>query len=382
MVDSRVLAWECILLHFADTEQQYNSRSRFPHKMGDQGQHPPITSAPKRSIDHPSTIAMSTFQHLHGSESCKNSPNVPRRHDPAHHLQHHSAALLLHESGSQSAKSSPLPNRRLDKLQGVIRDQQSTPIAGRRVNEGEMEAFESPLVSRRFLLQQQPCDCVCGPTSLPVKRRTASECMCSTRLAAGGEPQAMRKRVDSDCGSTSSSCLRKNVVRHNFGLASGSVSSCENSPLPVRRKFGAIGGQAFPVSPAKSVLGEPGVFSSPIHRPYANHHAAAAGFHGPAGASPAKSVMGEPGAFSSPARSVVHSPSSVEPRGNDGVDGVEDMDLGVGSASDMLASDQTIVSGWLKFRDNKKAMESKGIPIQCRLETVGMLLILYEKRGS
>uniref|UniRef100_A0A182WFA7 Uncharacterized protein n=1 Tax=Anopheles minimus TaxID=112268 RepID=A0A182WFA7_9DIPT len=330
---------------------------RFLHKMGDQGQNPPITSAPKRSIDHPSAIGMPTFQHLHGSESCKNSPNVPRRHDPAHHLQHHSAALLILESGSQSAKSSPLPNRRLDKLQGVIRDQQSTPITVRRVNDGEMEAFESPLVSRRFLLQQQPCDCAGGLTSFPVKRRAASECMCSSSLAAGGEPQAMRKRVDSDCGSTSSSCLRKNVVRHNFGLASGSgsVSSCENSPLPVRRKFAVAGGQAYPVSPAKSVLGEPGVFSSPIHRPYANHHAAAAsGFHGPAGASPAKSVMGEPGAFSSPARSMVRSPSSVEPRGHGGGDGMEDMDLGVGSASDVLASDQTIVSGWLKFRDNKK----------------------------
>uniref|UniRef100_A0A4Y0BIY0 Uncharacterized protein n=1 Tax=Anopheles funestus TaxID=62324 RepID=A0A4Y0BIY0_ANOFN len=331
--------------------------------MADQGQNPPITTAPKRSIDHPSTVGMPSFQHLHGSESCKNSPNVPRRHDPAHHLQHHATALLLHESGSQSAKSSPLPNRRLDKLQGVIRDQQSTPIAGRRVNEGEMEAFDSPLVSRRFLQQQQPCDCVCGPTAPSAKRRAASECMCSSSSATGGEPhlQAMRKRVDSDCGSSSSSCLRKNLVRHNFGLASGGgsggISSCENSPLSVRRKFGAAGGQAFPVSPAKSVLGEPGVFSSPIHRPYAHHHAAAASFHGPTGASPAKSVLGEPGAFSSPARSVVCSPSSVEPRGNGGVcggDGMEDMDLGSGSASDMLASDQTIVSGWLKFRDNKK----------------------------
>ncbi|XP_050080003.1 uncharacterized protein LOC126567764 isoform X1 [Anopheles maculipalpis] len=337
--------------------------------MADQGQTPPITSAPKRSTDHPATIGMPTFQHMHGgSESCKNSPNVPRRHDPAHHLPHHGAALLLHESGSQSAKSSPLPNRRLDKLQGVIRDQRSTPIAGRRAADGsEMEAFESPLVSRRFLQQQQqPCECVGGVTAPPAKRRAASECMCSTGVATGGEPQLMRKRVDSDCGSAGS-CLRKNVVRHNFGLASGAgvgggLSSCENSPLPVRRPFAGgvgsvVGGPVFPASPAKSVLGEPGVFSSPIHRPYAHHHAAAGGFHGPGSASPAKSVMGEPGVFSSPARSVICSPPGADPRGGSvcGGDGMEDMDLGSGnSAGDVLAGDQTIVSGWLKFRDNKK----------------------------
>lgn len=175
----------------------------------------------------------------------------------------------------------------------------------------------------------------------------------------------MRKRVDSDCGSTSSSCLRKNVVRHNFGLASGGgVSSCENSPVPVRRQFGAAVGQAYPASPAKSVLGEPGVFSSPVHRPYHHHAASGAGFHGPAGGSPAKSVLGEPGVFSSPARSIVCSPPGGEPRGGGGGvgaggDGMEDTDQGVGvsGASDVLAGDQTIVSGWLKFRDNKKVSE-------------------------
>uniref|UniRef100_A0A182PLC0 Uncharacterized protein n=1 Tax=Anopheles epiroticus TaxID=199890 RepID=A0A182PLC0_9DIPT len=335
--------------------------------MADQGQCPPITSAPKRSTDHPQTsVGMpAPLHHLHGSESCKNSPNVPRRHaDPAHHLPHHAAGLLLLESGSQSAKSSPLPNRRLDKLQGVIRDQRSTPIAGRRATEDcEMEAFDSPLVSRRFLQQQQPCECVRGAAAPPAKRRAASECACGT----GAESQVMRKRVDSDCGSaSSSSCLRKNVVRHNFGLASGGgLSSCENSPLPVRRQFGAAGGggPAFPVSPAKSVLGEPGVFSSPIHRPY--HHAVAAGFHGPAGGSPAKSVLGEPGVFSSPARSVVCSPpGNGEPRSVGGGvgEGIEDMDIGVGGsgAGDVLAGDQTIVSGWLKFRDNKKVSEMLG----------------------
>uniref|UniRef100_A0A182Q4S3 Uncharacterized protein n=1 Tax=Anopheles farauti TaxID=69004 RepID=A0A182Q4S3_9DIPT len=338
--------------------------------MADQGQSPPITTAPKRSTDHPATMAMPhSHPHLHGSESCKNSPNVPRRHDPHHsHLPHHAAAaLLLLESGSQSAKSSPLPNRRLDKLQGVIRDQRSTPIAGRRAHEGELEAFDSPLVSRRFLAQQQPCECGArgggggvggsGQVAPPsAKRRATSECMCSSGTGSDQhqqQQQMMRKRVDSDCGS--SACLRKNVVRHNFGLAAGGVSSsCENSPVPVRRQLGGGGGcGGVPGSPAKSVLGEPGVFSSPIHRPYGGHHHHG-GFHGGLPASPAKSVLGEPGVFSSPARSVVCSPPGAagEARGGDAV---EDMDLGSGAASDVLAAgDQTIVSGWLKFRDNKK----------------------------
>uniref|UniRef100_A0A182MY41 Uncharacterized protein n=1 Tax=Anopheles dirus TaxID=7168 RepID=A0A182MY41_9DIPT len=325
--------------------------------MADQGQSPPITSAPKRSSDHPAALGMPlSHPHLHGSESCKSSPNVPRRHDPHHssHLPHHAAALLLLESGSQSAKSSPLPNRRLDKLQGVIRDQRSTPLTGRRAHEADVlvESFDSPLVSRRFLaLQQQPCECGQGaPPS--AKRRATSECMCGP----GSEQQPMRKRVDSDCGS--GTCLRKNVVRHNFGLAAGGgggaggVSSCENSPVPVRRPFGVPG------SPAKSVLGEPGVFSSPIHRPYGGHHHHGA-FHG-LPASPAKSVLGEPGVFSSPARSVVCSPPG-EPRGGETA---EESDAGGGAsggggpASDVLAGDQTIVSGWLKFRDNKKVSVS------------------------
>uniref|UniRef100_A0A182IVE4 Uncharacterized protein n=1 Tax=Anopheles atroparvus TaxID=41427 RepID=A0A182IVE4_ANOAO len=364
--------------------------------MADQNPTPPITSAPKRSSDHPSTIsslgmfsgvAPSPLPHLHGSESCKNSPNVPRRHD--HHLPHHAAALLLLESGSQSAQSSPLPNRRLDKLQGVIRDgQRSTPLVGRRGTDGgggeyelDRMTIDSPLISRRFLQQQQSCECM-GAT--PAKRRAASECACSDPQQLS-QQQAMRKRVDSDC---SGACLRKNVVRHNFGLASvagGGVSSCESSPLPVRRK--ELPGQhagAFPVSPAKSVLGEPGVFSSPIHRPggsgmqpYAHHHAVTSFL---ATASPAKSVLGEPGVFSSPARSVICSPpggsgGSGGGGGGGGVSGsvvcagevLDETDAcggGVsvsGAANDALANDQTIVSGWLKFRDSKKASTGEAV---------------------
>lgn len=260
---------------------------------------------------------------LHGSDSCKNSPNVPRRMEPHHH------SLL--ESGSQSAQNSPLPNRRLDKLQGVIRDK-SSPLCGRRGALDEVDFSDSPIVSRKF---NQVHDCVCAQKLRAVESSTTgcvhrieSECSKNSPMMA-----VMRKRGDSDC----SSCMRKNIIRNQFsasvmksecsgGVSSGG-SSCESTPL-LRRK------EPFPPgSPAKGVLGEPGVFSSPLHGKSSMDHANFGGF-----SSPAKSVLGEPGVFSSPARSV------CSPTG-------EDM---VGDGADVLSGDQTIVSGWLKFRDNKK----------------------------
>ncbi|XP_065086347.1 uncharacterized protein LOC135708273 [Ochlerotatus camptorhynchus] len=284
---------------------------------------PPITTPPRRCNEHPALAVAVMLGNLHGSESCKNSPNVPRRLEAHHH------SLL--ESGSQSAQNSPLPNRRLDKLQGVIRDK-SSPLCGRRGAPDEVDFSDSPIVSRKF---NQVHDCVCAPKLRAVESSTTG---CVHRIESEFSKNSpmmavMRKRGDSDC----SSCMRKNIIRNQFsasvmksecsgGVSSGG-SSCESTPLLRRR-------EPFPPSsPAKGVLGEPGVFSSPVHGKSPMDHANFGSF-----SSPAKSVLGEPGVFSSPARSV------CSPTG-------EDM---VGDGVDVLGSDQTIVSGWLKFRDNKK----------------------------
>jgi hypothetical protein len=203
-----------------------------------------------------------------GSESCRNSPQVPRK------LESYHKALL--ESGSQSAKSSPLPDRRLDKLQGVIRDKSSPSCQRRQFDLMDRNSFDSPIVSRKF---NQECVCTRNPG------RHTVDCPCDS-------PIMMRRRVDSDC-------------------------SCSRAAM---------------YSSSAKTLGEPGVFHSPIHKPF--EHISFAGFN-----SPAKSVLGEPGVFSSPARSVVSEQ-------NDDVASLDKID------------DQTIVSGWLKFRDNKKVGSS------------------------
>ncbi|XP_055527888.1 uncharacterized protein LOC129720431 [Wyeomyia smithii] len=283
-------------------------------------QQPPITTPPRRCNEHPALAAAV----LLGSESCKNSPNVPRRLEG--HLQLHHHSLL--EGGSQSAQSSPLPNRRLDKLQGVIRDK-SSPLCGRRgVHQEEIDFTDSPIVSRRF---NQVQDCVCAEKlratesfTIPCVHRIESEFPRNSTPPTMG----MRKRVESDC-----SCMRKNIIRNQFGTSllkgeTSGASSCESTPL-LRRK------EPFsPGSPAKGVLGEPGIFSSPMHSSKLPlDHTNYGGF-----VSPAKSALGEPGVFSSPARSVCSATGEE-----------------IGDGGEMLlANDQTIVSGWLKFRDNKK----------------------------
>lgn len=296
--------------------------------MADQ-QQLPITTAPRRCNEHPALTAAAMLGNLHGSESCKNSPIVPRRLEPHHH------SLL--ESGSQSAQNSPLPNRRLDKLQGVIRDK-SSPLCGRRGAPDEVDFSDSPIVSRKF---NQVHDCVCAQKLRASESSTTAGCVhrIESEFSKNAPMMAvMRKRGDSDC----SSCMRKNIIRNQFSasvmksecggmMGSSGGSSCESTPL-LRRK------EPFPLgSPAKGVLGEPGVFSSPVHGKSSMDHSTFGGF-----SSPAKSVLGEPGVFSSPARSVC-SPTGGEDPAGDG--------------ADVLANDQTIVSGWLKFRDNKKVSE-------------------------
>lgn len=281
----------------------------------------PITTAPKRRIDHPA-LAAQFLMNLNTSESCKNTPNVVRKLEP-----HHRALI---ESGSHSAAASPLPQRRLDKLQGMICDK-NTPLAIRRRLEGDDTIEPSPLVSRKFnqgFNGTSATNTTCSHQSPFPDRKLASmttprrhtEGSSSGSVGGGSigrsqltdamdeqfmgsQSPSMRRRVDSDC-----TCAIK-------------------YPGPASR--GVMGRQMYPDSPAKSILGEPGVFNSPVHKMQKFNTGV-----GNAPGSPAKSVIGEPGVFASPAHSVISKYDDNE--------------------DSPLLKDQTIVSGWLKFRDNKK----------------------------
>lgn len=265
----------------------------------------PITTPPRRRIDNPTNMD----QLNHSSESCKNTPNIGRKMDLNH--RH------ILENGSQSAKSSPLPHRRLDKLEGVIRDKPPNNIMRRSF---DVEYEPSPIISRKII--QQACSCEMKTSEMKNSRRN-TDFSCTNRDETRS-PAMTRRRTDSDCG-----CVGKKVKGCNCLNDTMTKSDCQCPYTPVMKKRDLFG------SPAKSVLGEPGVFSSPIHRPIGlTEQSSFTGF-----GSPAKSVLGEPGIFASPARSVCLSPCG------DDDDGEND---------NGLQSDQTVVSGWLKFRDNKR----------------------------
>lgn len=293
----------------------------------------PITTPPRRRQD-PIHYPPSTTQFvnaMHSSESCKNTPNVTRKLEPFHH------ALL--DSGSQSAKSSPLPHRRLDKLEGCIRDKPSPMALRRRPEADDMcsSSESSPAAFRKFA---NATGCACAhqdspmlgrrPTvanqhahlqhqhhlqEQPSPLRRFTDCGCASGGTGVGSPM-MRRRVESDC-SCASSVLRKQVKTE----VSAECAYTGSSPL-MGRKNNVYS------SPAKSVLGEPGCFSSPVHQRPEQY----TGF-----GSPAKSVLGEPGVFASPARSLCISPCDEN-----------------AEAEIQMQPDQTVVSGWLKFRDNKR----------------------------
>lgn len=285
----------------------------------------PITTPPRRRQD-PIHYPPSTTQFvnaMHSSESCKNTPNIIRKLEPFHH------ALL--DSGSQSAKSSPLPHRRLDKLEGCIRDKPS-PMALRRraeADDGCSSSESSPATFRKFATGT---GCACAhqdspmlgrrPTvanqhqhhlqEQPSPLRRFTDCGGGT----GANAPMMRRRVESDCSCTTS--VSRKPVKSEVSTVGPQAGS---SPL-MGRKNNVYS------SPAKSVLGEPGCFSSPVHQRPEQY----AGF-----GSPAKSVLGEPGVFASPARSLCISPCDEN-----------------AEAEVQMQPDQTVVSGWLKFRDNKR----------------------------
>lgn len=236
-----------------------------------------------------------------------------RKLEPYHH------ALL--DSGSQSAKSSPLPHRRLDKLEGVIRDKPSPLTFRRRLDADDppSSAEPSPAAHRKYVGAVNQCSCSCSNQT----RRNTTDSQ-AVQHDTSASPM-MRRRVESDCPRKTNNCCA--TLQQRDQPVSGLCECASYSPQMHRK-------QNVYSSPVKSVLGEPGCFSSPIHRGGGGDMTA--GNFAKFG-SPAKSVIGEPGVFASPARSLCISPcdESLE-------------------AEIPLQPDQTVVSGWLKFRDNKR----------------------------
>lgn len=332
----------------------------------------PITTPPRRRTDLLAHVQHAFSQVVPSPSSSAASPssvsvheaainrNALRKLEPYHH------ALL--ESGSQSAKSSPLPHRRLDKLEGVIREKPASPASlaiNRHAfdvtgdihstdaspavlrkyasNGGQSTALmerrfvsnhqESPMPYRKSLPQQKHL--MFNDSEVPAvpphhqpmqyyggRRSTAANlCGCDAASATntayptenGSMTPMMRRRVESDC-----SCSRKPILHPRAAEVGGHSLNGMNSDFAcsptLARKY---------ASPARSVLGEPGCFSSPIHQ---------------------RIDKNQLNAFGSPAKSQVHD-SVLFPAKDEFTTDVTDTPL---------QPDQNIVSGWLKFRDNKR----------------------------
>lgn len=260
---------------------------------------------------------------------CASTNGTIRKLESYHH------ALL--ESGCQSAKSSPMPHRRLDKLEGVIRDKPITP------------AISS--MRRTF---------DCG--AVDDNNSAASSCESS--------PAFLRKRLNSN--GTAAGCMTSNVMDHRF------INNHQESPMPYRRQMqphstatvadykNAINKSSFRFDngECKSMTQRQSASASPPpplpmrtcydteccsagHRPAFIAHHDDVTHHVANFSSPAKSRLGEPGIFASPARSVCS--NRVNNFIND-----DDIDDDDDHAAMQPHADQSIVSGWLKFRDNKR----------------------------
>ena len=190
------------------------------------------------------------------SESCKNTPFPARKSDA------HQRAFRLLSGGTQSAQSSPLPHRRLDKLEGVIRDKPG-------IRFGEPGgAQDSPLVSRKFFKEQQTCNCPSGsradqPFFSPVTPRRGQTNGSRVDLDSQlGTPLRYRRRVDSD---TSRQAAPHSPMGHN-NMTKSDYSASDMALLPGRMRDDFLFSDqqhSMPQSPIRSVLGEPGVFASP-----------------------------------------------------------------------------------------------------------------------
>lgn len=246
----------------------------------------PITTPPRRRADF--TAFTNLFSNIQNSESCKNTPNVTRKLESHHQV--------YFESGSQSAKSSPLPQRRLDKLEGVIRDIKPSPLVHKK--------FDT--IAHHFT----------GRRNTDSGNSGYSQTKHDNLSSNLDSPLLIRRRLESDCscnGSTGSGRL-KNKYQNGCEHQQKSVNDGgdhESSPLLKRRDL----------------------FGSPARNTSSNGQHSS-GFIG----SPAKQrVVCDLGTFPSPIRSRCESPCDENLK-----------------AESPQQPDQTIVSGWLKFRDNKR----------------------------
>lgn len=286
------------------------------------------------------------------ASSSNNSTMTIRRLEPFHR------ALL--DSGCQSAKSSPLPHRRLDKLEGTIRDKPVTPNVStmRRIMNDDSNlnssCESSPIVMRKRLNSCSDNPLIGGNSgdhnNLHGHQRFINNHQESPMPYRKHHQQphhnemdfknAFNKAFTFDSSINESTCCETDCQcnQNNKRFNKNSILS----PQTIR-KFGQL-------SPTKSTIAEPGCFNSPIHRQNAhtitahcNHFIGNSTF-----GSPAKSIIGEPGIFASPARSVCSNNG-----GNGNRINVDDIDADEISMQQQH-SDQAIVSGWLKFRDNKR----------------------------
>lgn len=268
----------------------------------------PITAPPiRRDI---LAQVQDMFSNTLPSGDYKSFPKKARKLEPHHH------ALL--ESGCQSAKSSPLPHRRLDKLEGVIRESPKCSTCRPFAISMESKSYDSPIFLSKGLNngsigfeprminnhQESPMPCRKSLTtdSRRFKHgRISSDCSYNSAQTYFEEDMVasvMRRRVGSDCSA-------KSVYRELDIVCSPQLHRKCSQPV--------------------SVLGEPGCFSSPIHQTNTVN------------GSSARTALSDSAAF-------VHN-------------NVED-ENGSGFLNRELEPDRNIISGWLKFRDNKRVSEN------------------------
>lgn len=298
---------------------------------------PPPVVPPKRINNHFVHIEHTTYNALPSTATSSASP-VACKLEPCYR------AVL--GSGSQSAKSSPLPHRRLDKLEGIIRDNPATSstrtiLDSDEINNRSHEASPLPLrkYSNRFISNHQE-------SPMPYRKEFLNLHLTNeSRNRNNGSyfGSIIRKRFYSD--STNNETKRVAATRHdsiNCGCIQNSrpmpfitdngsdiyeISAANANSLEINRRYTIA-------SPANDVLGEPGCFSSPIHQPLVSNNKTNNG--------PNRSVTkNESNGCTSPARSIYGLVKSKI------IDGNNEVTL-------HHQSNQTVISGWLKFRDNKR----------------------------
>lgn len=266
------------------------------------------------------------------SESCKNTPFVGRKFDA-----HHRTFRLQNGCGTQSAQSSPLPHRRLDKLEGVIRDKPPAATPATTMNSikfsdasGTALAENSPLISRKFFMDQAPVTCNCPSGSnagtstresvffTPIMSRRNHPPPLQTEVSAVvhlSTPLRYRRRVESDTSRQTTAMTTGSAVVGN-NMTKSDYSASDMSLMPIRKTTDFLCHNSSTGSPVRGVLGEPGVFASPARS-----------------IAPMRQLLGSQGNC-----------WKIE----------KEQEAALLGPTVNGEADQSIVSGWLKFRDNKR----------------------------